>query len=90
MSVTLAVYDDIVADRPVKLSAEEVEYGPAPEGSAMRCGACWHLYRRATDGFAVCEIFRSPEVDREGIDPAYRCKFHTVDGDVFPLMEEGS
>lgn len=80
--------DELMLERPQKFTGAEVGYRPAPEGSAMRCGGCWHMYRRATDGFSVCEIFRDNEVDEHGIDPAYRCSFFTVDGDVYPLAEE--
>lgn len=80
---------DTLDDRPKKLSAEEVGYQPAPEGSAMRCGACHHFYRRATDSFSVCELFRSEETDKDGVDPSYRCHFYSTDGMVYPFTEEG-
>jgi len=83
-------YHSLINNRPIKADAEEVDYEPAPEGSAMRCASCIHLYRRATDGFGVCEIFRDEQTDEEGIDPAYRCKFWSVDGEVMPLLEEES
>jgi hypothetical protein len=86
--VTLDEYREIVADRPEKFSAEEVGYEEAPEGSALRCAACLHYFRRAIDGFTTCEIFRSEETDTEGVKPDWRCRFYTVDGQVFPLLEE--
>ena len=86
--LTLAEYETIVADRPRKATAEEVEYRVAEAGSPYRCSGCHHYYRRATDGFAVCEIFRSEETDEMGVKPDWRCRFQTVDGDVFPLLEE--
>ena len=78
----------IIEDRPWKFSAEDVGYTAAPEGSVMRCASCLRYFRRAIDGHATCEIFRSEEVDEHGVDPAYRCSFFTVDGDIFPLLEE--
>jgi hypothetical protein len=80
-------YIEIVSDRPVKMDAKEAKYTQAAEGSFLRCAACLHYFRRAIDGFAVCEIFRDEESDREGVLPDWRCQFWTCDGDVFPLLE---
>ena len=85
--VTLEDYREILDDRPVKFTAEEVGYQPAPEGSAMRCASCLHFYRRAIDGFSVCEIFRDEQTDRDGVLPDWRCRFWTVDSEVHPLLE---
>jgi hypothetical protein len=87
--VSLENVRDILHDRPEKFTAEEVGYRAAPAGSAMRCGSCHHMFRRATDSFAVCEIFRDEETDALGIDPAFRCMFWSADGTVRPLAEEG-
>lgn len=86
--VSLEQYDQLVADRPIKYSPEEVGYQAAPEGSAIRCAGCFHFYQRATDHFGVCEIMRSEETDTEGVRPDWRCQFQTVDGEVHPLLEE--
>jgi hypothetical protein len=86
--VTVEEVEAVLADRPYKLSAKDVGYQVAPEGSAMRCAACHHLYRRATDGFGVCELFRDDATDAEGIDPGFRCYFWSADGTVRPLIEE--
>lgn len=86
--VTIEKVEDVLEDRPYKLSAKDVGYQAAPEGSAMRCGSCHHMYRRTTDGFSVCEIFRDIETDANGIDPAFRCLFWSADGTVRPLTEE--
>ena len=85
--VTLKKYQQVITDRPFKLSAEQVGYVEAPEGSVMRCAACIHFFRRAIDNFSTCEIFRSPETDAEGVRPDYRCQFWSVDGDVHPFIE---
>ena len=85
--VTIDKYFEIMLDRPKKLSEEDVEYGPAPKGSAMRCSACLNYYRRATDNHAVCQIMR-PASDDEEVFPDWRCRFWTITGDVFPLLEE--
>ena len=84
---TLTEYLELLNDRPKKFSEAEVNYIPVPEGSAIRCSACLHYYRRAIDGFAVCEIMRSERTDREGVFPDWRCSFWTVDGIVFPMLD---
>jgi hypothetical protein len=81
-------YEDLVQERPRKFTPEEVGYEEAPEGSSIRCAGCFHYYRRAVDGLAVCEIMRSDETDTKGVEPEWRCRFQTVDGDSFPLLEE--
>jgi hypothetical protein len=86
--VNLDEYAELIEERPRKFTPEEVGYVEAPEGSAIRCAGCLHYYRRAIDGFATCEIMRSDETDRSGVEPDYRCQFQTVDGVVFPLMED--
>lgn len=86
--VTMKRYLEVMSDRPEKLSADDVEYGPAPEGSAMRCSACLHYFRRAIDGFTTCELFRNRETDANGVRPDFRCGFYTLDGQVFPLQED--
>jgi hypothetical protein len=85
--VTLDKYFEIMLDRPKKLTEEDVGYGPAPEGSAMICASCINYYRRARDGYAVCQIFRSDKTDDEGVLPDWRCGFYTETGDSFPLLE---
>ena len=84
---TLSDYLELIDDRPKKFSEAEVHYIPAPEGSAIRCAACLHYFRRAIDGFTTCEIMRSDRTDREGVFPDWRCAFQTVDGTVFPLLD---
>jgi len=86
--VTLLQVQELLDDRPRKFNAEEVEYGPAPEGSVFRCAACIHLFTRRIDGFNTCEIFRDPEVDANGVRPDFRCAFWSSDSDVRPLLEE--
>jgi hypothetical protein len=86
--VTRKDIDELMSDRPFKFSPEEVDYRKSPSGSAMICAACFHLYRRAIDNHTVCELIRSDEIDRDGIDPSYRCDFYTCDGDVTPLRSE--
>lgn len=86
--IGLAEMLELYDERPKKFSAEQVGYEVAPEGSAMRCASCLHYYRRATDGFAVCEIFRSEETDEDGVKPDWRCKFWSSDPGQVPLLEE--
>ena len=87
MKATLQQVADILDDRPKKLDAEQVGYEAAPEGSEFRCASCLRYYRRAVDNFATCEIFRDEETDENGVNPAYRCRFWTSDGDQHPLLE---
>jgi hypothetical protein len=75
-------------DRPHKFSAEQVNYRPAPAGSVMRCAGCANLFRRATDNFSVCQLFRSEETDDEGVQPHWTCDWFTVDGLVFPRLPD--
>jgi hypothetical protein len=85
--VTLEDYQAVLDDRPFKFTAKQVGYNKAPEGSGMTCSGCLHYYRRAIDGFSVCEIFRSDETDQEGVRPDWRCGFWTLDAQVHPLLE---
>jgi hypothetical protein len=85
--VNLDKYLEIISDRPYKLNAEEVKYEKAPEGSVLRCASCLHYFRRAIDGFAVCEIFRNEETDTNGVKPDWRCVFWNIDADVYPLYD---
>lgn len=85
-TVSKALYDRLLENRPFKFSAEEVNYRDA-EGEE-RCENCVHFYTRKVDGFNVCEIFRDDETDEKGIDTVYACDFHTADGKTFPLLEE--
>lgn len=78
----LSEYKDLLDDRPVKLSPEDVEYREAEELS-RRCARCIHFYERKTDVYGVCEIMR-PESDK-AVDPDYVCQFFTNDGEKFPM-----
>lgn len=88
MTVTREEIDALMQERVRKLTPEEVNYQPAPEGSAMRCASCFHMYLRAIDAHSICELIRSEEIDNEGIKPNWRCLFWTVDSDVTPLAPE--
>lgn len=83
--VSLSEYHALVEDRPIKFSAEEVEYTKDAEGKNEICFKCIHYFRRTTDDFAVCEIFRSDETDEGGVKPDAACIFQTSDGEHFPL-----
>jgi len=85
MTATFKLYERVVEDRPFKLDAEEVGYREA--GTDPACQSCVHFYKRVTDGFGVCEIFRDADTDEVGINPKWTCSFHTVDGEEFPLLE---
>lgn len=82
---TLEDYETLMGQRIRKFDAEEVGYGPAPEGSAIICAACLHYFHRAIDGLAICEVVRIGEGD-EPIAPNARCQFQTLTGDTFPIL----
>lgn len=86
--ITKTDYDDMVADRPEKFTAEQVGYRKAPRGSEYRCENCLHFYTRQVDRFGVCEIFRSLQTDEEGVDPKYLCDWWTSDRDTHPLVRK--
>lgn len=86
--VTLQQMRQLHAKRPEKFSPDEVGYEEAPEGSAIRCAGCIMYYRRSIDNLGVCQIMRDDFTDDNGVYPDWRCQFQTVDGDVFPLLEE--
>jgi hypothetical protein len=90
-TVSKNLYDRLIANRPFKLSAEEVSYEEAKKRSKYsflqkddpRCETCIHFFTRKVDGHNTCEIFR-PE-DDESVEPEYVCDFHSIDGKEFPL-----
>jgi hypothetical protein len=71
--ITQGLVDRIIADRPFKLNAEEVNYRPA--NGEDPCDTCIHLFKRVLDGFHTCEIFRDEQTDEKGVDPTYVCDF---------------
>lgn len=81
---TLDEYKQLMADRPQKFTADEVDYRRA-DGD-MICAKCTHFYERRTDKHGTCEIFRSPEVDDKGVSPYFVCDFYSTDGETFPLL----
>jgi hypothetical protein len=84
--VTIDAYNRLVANRPYKFSGDEVNYRKADTDHT--CENCLHLYKRAWDGYGVCEILRDGEGENEEpIKPDWVCDFNTVDGESFPLLE---
>lgn len=88
MTATREEIDELMLERCRKLSPEDVQYEQAPEGSAFRCSSCSHGYSRHSDGFPICELIRSEEIDIDGIRPDFRCNWWSVDNDIYPLTEE--
>lgn len=85
-TVSKDLYDRLIANRPFKLSADEIDYRDSVEqGGEERCGNCVHLFQRVKDKFQTCEIFRPS--DDVSIDSNYVCDFHSTDGESFPLLE---
>lgn len=84
--VTLDAYERLMQNRPLKFSADEVDYREAKDEE--NCANCLHLYKRQLDGYAVCEIFRDGEGENEEpIKDDWVCSFHTQDGETFPLLK---
>ncbi len=84
MTVSLDLYQRILESRPLKLSAEEVDYRPGDKEHA--CSGCVHLFTRQVDSFHTCEIFR-PE-DDDTVIANYVCSFWSDDNENHPLLEE--
>lgn len=80
-------YLKLMEDRPEKWAPEDVDYRRAGK-EEPHCSKCIHMYKRVTDGFAVCELIRDDEIDRNGIDPVWTCDFYSPDGEEFPLLGE--
>ena len=84
--VTKETYERLLENRPFKLNPDEADYGPG-EGEIV-CKNCIHYFERKADGFAVCEVVRPDEDGVEAIQPFYKCRFWTNDGENFPLLDE--
>lgn len=84
--VTFEQYQQVVADRPKKFTAEEVGFEPASSG-AERCQGCWHWYQGPKAGRQICEIFVGQGEERQ-VNPEAVCKFWTADGAAFALLEQ--
>jgi hypothetical protein len=85
---TFAEYQAMVADRPEKFGAEEVNFRKC-EDIGNECEHCAHFYQQvAGDKRTTCEIFR-PDGD-ESVDPEGVCDFMTRDFEEFPYQETSS
>ncbi|SRR5229473_784690 len=86
--VTIEERNALYAERPRKFTAQDVGYEPSQPYGIFRCSSCLSFYVRLVDLKATCDIFRSPETDEKGVDPGYRCRFWTTDGETFPMLKE--
>ena len=77
-------YLKMLADRPPKFDAKQVEYRKS-DGD-QDCGTCVHFYQSEAADRSVCEIFR-PDKD-ESVKPDWTCDFWTSDGVRFPLLDK--
>lgn len=85
-TVSKDLYERMIADRPLKFSAKEVNYRDSVEESEEAyCHSCVHFFTRKIDGHNTCEIFRPK--DDESVDPNYVCDFFSPDGEEFPLLD---
>lgn len=83
---TLADYHQLMDDRPVKFTPEQVSYSPKPK-YAQVCDDCVHFFRGKTAKRNVCEIMR-PTSDTESVAPCGWCRFYTNDYRTFPLIDK--
>jgi hypothetical protein len=83
-TVTKSLYDRMIADRPLKFDADEVNYREADSESS--CGKCIHLFSRIVDSHNTCEIFRP--ADDASVDKNFVCDFFSKDGEEFPLLDD--
>lgn len=77
-------YERLLNDRPFKFTPQQVGYEEG-EGE-YHCVSCAHFFLRPIDRHTVCEIMRSPDIDREGVNPQWVCQYYTADGGSFPLL----
>jgi hypothetical protein len=82
----MEVYQQIIEDRPHKLSGEDVGYRKGED--KFICGRCLHFFERGVDGFGVCELVRLK--DDEPIKDDKVCDYWTKNGEDFPLLYEPS
>jgi hypothetical protein len=88
VTATREEIDSLMEERIRKISPDDVNYRQSLKGSAFHCNSCFHGYSRNSDGFKICELIRSKEIDEEGIQPDYVCDYWTTDAFVYPLTEE--
>jgi hypothetical protein len=82
--VSFQEYEELLADRPQKLTAEQVNYRKA-EGEE-KCRICIHFFTQGGgERRNTCEIFR-PE--NEHVDSEFVCDFVTSDGKKYPLLDK--
>lgn len=81
---TFREYTKMIADRPPKFSADQVNYREARGDEA--CGWCVHFYQSKGAQRSVCEIFR-PAGDKS-VKANWTCDWFTDDGVRFPLRRE--
>lgn len=83
---TLADYHQLMDDRPVKFTPEQVGYTPRPKFKET-CDACVHWFKSPAAKRAVCEIMR-PRSESESVAPYGWCRFWTEDYRNFPLLDK--
>lgn len=81
---TFRDYTRMLADRPPKFSAGQVDYREAEGREA--CKRCVHFYVSDAADRSVCEIFR-PGGD-ENVNPDWVCNWFSDDGVRFPLRRD--
>lgn len=86
---TFPEYEEMVADRPEKFTAEEVNYRKATDPGS-ECEHCVHFFQQvAGERRRTCEIFRPAGKD-ESVNPEWVCDFMTRDGKTYPYQKSSS
>ena len=78
---------EIVDDRPVKLTADEVAFSPTSDNPAQTCGSCFRLYTSPIARRSVCEIY-APDTEDRHVPPEATCAFWTADGLSHPRLKK--
>lgn len=83
---TLSDYHEVMEDRPMKFTPEQVGYSPKPKFKEV-CDDCVHFFRGRAAKRNVCEIMR-PHSETESVAPCGYCRFWTNDYVTFPLADK--
>lgn len=87
MRAGLDDYLRLIADHPVKFTAEQVAFDPLRGARlGMPCRECIHWFLNPRRSETVCEIFR--HADAHNVEAPGNCRFWTPDGKVFPMLDQ--
>ena len=84
--LSMAEYKKIIADRPEKASAADVNFRMKALEPQKSCSDCFHFYSGPTAKRNVCELTTGPDPESRHIPREADCDYWTNDGKVFPLL----